>query len=79
MYSCDFVQRSFTLSGIGLGLCQMMSCLKYQPLARSANANSHGMPIKSLDFNPAGTGVGGLLAKYADPLFDACMPFNSVR
>jgi hypothetical protein len=46
MYSCAFVHRSATDSGIGLGFDQIMSWRRNQPSARSANASIHG-PIRS--------------------------------
>ena len=52
MYSCDLVHLSLTLSGIGLGLCHIISCLRYHPSARNANANIHGIPIKSFSLSP---------------------------
>src|SRR5581483_5741563 len=51
-YSCAFVGRSVTLSGIGLGLCQTMSARKYQPSARKAKATAHGTPQRSFAFSP---------------------------
>nr|AKH46656.1 DNA methylase N-4/N-6 domain-containing protein [uncultured marine virus] len=52
MYSCDFVGRSVTLSGIGFGLCQMMSERRNHPSAWSANATRHGMPQRSFGLRP---------------------------
>ena len=42
MYSCAFVGRSVTDSGIGFGFDQMMSDRRYQPSAWSAIATIHG-------------------------------------
>ena len=42
------MHRSRTDSGIGFGLCQMMSWRRYQPSARNANASIHGIPTRSL-------------------------------
>ena len=53
MYSCALVHLSLTLSGMGLGLCHIISCLRYHPSARNANANIQGIPIKSFCFNPS--------------------------
>src|SRR5665647_2724522 len=47
-YSCAFVGRSVTDSGIGFGLAQMMSLRRYQPSACSAKATRQGMPTRSL-------------------------------
>src|SRR6266567_1512764 len=54
MYSCERVGLSFTLSGIALGLCQIISLRRYQPSACKANASRHGTPSKSLSFSPGG-------------------------
>lgn len=48
IYSCALVHLSVTLSGIGFGLLQIMSCRKYHPEERSAKATIHGIPIRSL-------------------------------
>ena len=42
MYSCALVQRSVTLSGIGLGLLQMMSWRRYHPSACKGKATRRG-------------------------------------
>ena len=53
IYSCDLVHLSLTDSGIGFGLCHIISCLRYHPSARNANASIHGIPIRSFSFNPS--------------------------
>lgn len=67
-YSCALVQRSRTLSGIGFGLCQIMSWRRYQPSARSANASIQGMPIRSLGLMPSGTPAPNPCAWHTAPL-----------
>src|SRR3990167_416308 len=52
MYSCAFVHRSVTDSGIGFGFDQMMSCRRYQPSACRAKATRQGMPTRSFGFRP---------------------------
>lgn len=42
-----------TLSGLGFGLCQMMSLRKYQPSACRARAARQGRPTRSPAFTPA--------------------------
>jgi hypothetical protein len=51
------VGLSVTLSGIGLGLCQMMSLRRYQPSACSASATRAGIIRRSFGFEarPAST------------------------
>jgi hypothetical protein len=53
MYSCALVQRSRTDSGMGFGLCQMMSWRRYQPSSWRAKATRQGMPIRSFSFSPS--------------------------
>ena len=60
-----FVGLSVTLSGIGLGFDQMISERRYQPSACSANATSHGMPIRSLGLSPAFASQSGRLRTLA--------------
>ena len=69
MYSCDFVHLSVTDSGIGFGLCQIISWRKYQPSARNAKANIHGIPIKSFCLHPVSICLSD--AKI-EPLFVRC-------
>ena len=52
IYSCAFVGLSLTLSGIGFGLCQIMSERRYHPSACNANATRQGMPTRSLGLTP---------------------------
>src|SRR4030095_16895065 len=47
-YSWALVGRSVTDSGMGLGLAQMMSDLRYQPSAWRAKARRQGIPTRSL-------------------------------
>ena len=52
MCSCALVGLSVTLSGMGFGLCQIMSLRRYQPSACNAKATRQGMPNSCLGFMP---------------------------
>jgi hypothetical protein len=50
-YSCAFVGRSVTDSGIGFGFAQMMSERSHQPSVWRAIATIHGIGTMSFCFN----------------------------